>query len=139
MRHRHDPSLSYPVPIFVRRPDAASDLPSLSALERRAYRHAPVTGFEWAMLLAGLAWVITVTFVRWPAPLYPQFGSNSTIDAAFFALAGRLVRDGQVPCWTISPALRAFYDYVAASYAAVDVVGPQRWVIYARRPGPEMR
>jgi len=44
-----------------------------------------------------------------------------------------------VAWWTMSPALRAFYDYVAASYAAVDVVGPQQWVIYARRPGPEMR
>src|SRR5436190_22062612 len=54
MRHRDDRSLSFPVPIFVRRPDAASDLLSLAAPERRAHRHAPVTGFEWAMLLAGL-------------------------------------------------------------------------------------
>ncbi len=44
-----------------------------------------------------------------------------------------------VAWWTMTPALRAFYDYVASSYAVVDVVGPQQWVIYARRTGTEMR
>ena len=130
MRHRHDPSLSSPVPIFVRRPDAASDLPSWSALERSAYRHAPVTGFEWAMLLAGLAWIITVTFVRWPAPLYPQFGSNSTIDAAFFALAGRMVRAGEVPYvafWDHKPPLIYLINAFALSLSSGGVWGI--WVV----------
>jgi hypothetical protein len=89
MRQRGDPLLSSPVPIFTR-PDMASDLRSLPALDRSPYRHAPVPAFEWAMLLAGVMWVIAVTFVRWPAPLFRQFGS-------------------------------------------------QRWVIYARTTGTEMR
>ena len=129
MRHRDEPSLSSPVPIIVRRPDA-SDVPSLPALERRAYRHAPVTGFEWAMLVAGLAWVITVTFVRWPAPLYPQFGSNSTIDAAFFALAGRLVRAGQVPYvafWDHKPPLIYLINAFALTLSRGGVWGI--WVV----------
>jgi len=130
MRHRDDRSLSFPVPIFVRRPDAASDLLSLAAPERRAHRHAPVTGFEWAMLLAGLAWVITVTFVRWPAPLYAQFGSNSTIDAAFFALAGRLVRGGHVPYvafWDHKPPLIYLINAFALSLSSGGVWGI--WVV----------
>ena len=44
-----------------------------------------------------------------------------------------------VASWTMTPALRAFYDYVASSYTVVDVIGPRRWVIYARRSGSEMR
>jgi hypothetical protein len=39
----------------------------------------------------------------------------------------------------MTPALRAFYDHVAAHYTVVDSVGPQHWVIYARRTGTEMR
>jgi len=44
-----------------------------------------------------------------------------------------------VAWWTMTPALRAFYDHVAAHYTVVDSVGPQHWVIYARRTGIEMR
>jgi len=191
MRQCDAPSLSSPSSIFVRHPDVASALRSLPALERSPYRHAPVTAFEWTMLLAVIAWVVAATFVRWPAPLSSQFGSNSTIDAAsrfayplamltpryadsslvaefvddlrasappFIVDATRGVpkSDALVPSlgswnprwryptsgvawWTMTPALRAFYDYVASNYAVVDVVGPQRWVIYARRTGPEMR
>jgi hypothetical protein len=130
MRHRDDPSLSSPLPIFVQRPEAAADIPSLPALERSAYRHSPVTGFEWAMLLAGLAWIITVTFVRWPAPLYPQFGSNSTIDAAFFALAGRMVRAGEVPYvafWDHKPPLIYLINAFALSLSSGGVWGI--WVV----------
>jgi hypothetical protein len=35
--------------------------------------------------------------------------------------------------WSMTPELRAFYDYVASSYAVVDSVGPLRWPIYRRR------
>jgi hypothetical protein len=33
----------------------------------------------------------------------------------------------------MTPELRAFYDYVASTYAVVDSVGPMRWPIYRRR------
>jgi hypothetical protein len=36
----------------------------------------------------------------------------------------------------MTPALRAFYDYVASTYAVVDSVGPMRWPIYQRRDLP---
>ena len=130
MRSRDDPSLSSPVPIFIRHPEMASDLRSLPASERNAYRHAPVTAFEWAMLLAGMAWVVAVTFVRWPAPLYPQFGSNSTIDTAFFALAGQLVRDGQVPYvafWDHQPPLIYLVDAFGLSLSSGGVWGI--WIV----------
>ena len=35
--------------------------------------------------------------------------------------------------WSMPPELRAFYDYVASTYAVVDSVGPMRWPIYRRR------
>jgi hypothetical protein len=44
-----------------------------------------------------------------------------------------------VAWWTMTPALRAFYDHVASNYIIVDSVGPQHWVIYARRTGADMR
>ena len=39
----------------------------------------------------------------------------------------------QVRWWSMTPELRAFYDYVASTYAVVDSVGPMRWPIYQRR------
>ena len=66
MRPRDHPSLSSPVPIFVRGPDVAPDLRLLPALGRSPYRHAPVTAFEWAMLAAGMAWA-QVFLDPWPA------------------------------------------------------------------------
>jgi hypothetical protein len=98
-----------------------SDLRSAPAPARSSYRHAPVTAFEWAMLLAGTVWVVAVTFVRWPALLYPQFGSNSTIDSAFFALAGWLVHDGQVPYvafWDHKPPLIYLIDASALALSS---------------------
>jgi hypothetical protein len=44
-----------------------------------------------------------------------------------------------VAWWTMTPALRAFYDHVAANYTIIDSVGPQHWVIYARRSDLEKR
>jgi len=127
MRQCDDPPLSSPMSIFVRHPDVASYLRSLPALEHSPYRHAPVTAFEWAMLLAGIAWVVAVPMSD---ALVPSLGSWNP--------RWRYPTSG-VAWWTMTPALRAFYDYVASNYAVVDVVGPQRWVIYARRTGPEMR
>ncbi|HEU4700437.1 MAG TPA: hypothetical protein VFS40_14730 [Gemmatimonadales bacterium] len=41
------------------------------------------------------------------------------------------------PWWSMTPALRRFYDYVAAYYEPADTVGPSRWVVYRLRPdGP---
>jgi len=130
MRPRDDPSLSSQVPIFIQRPDMASDLRSPAAPERNAYRHTSVTAFEWTMLVAGMAWVVAVTFVRWPAPLFPQFGSNSTIDAAFFALAGRLVLNGQVPYvafWDHKPPLIYLIDAFGLSLSSGGVWGI--WIV----------
>jgi hypothetical protein len=39
----------------------------------------------------------------------------------------------RVRWWSMTPELRAFYDYVASTYAVVDSVGPMRWPIYQRR------
>ena len=39
----------------------------------------------------------------------------------------------QVRWWSMTPALSAFYDYVASTYTVVDSVGPMRWPIYRRR------
>lgn len=52
---------------------------------------------EWAILFGAGGWVVALALWRWPAPFHARFDSNSTIDAAFFALAGQLVRDGGVP------------------------------------------
>jgi hypothetical protein len=39
----------------------------------------------------------------------------------------------------VDPALRAFYDHVATNYIIIDSVGPQHWVIYARRSDLDKR
>ena len=83
-------------------------------------------GFQWAMLLGATAWVVGATFLRWPAPLYAQFGSNSTIDSAFFALAGRVVRNGQVPYvafWDHKPPLIYLIDALALTVSGGAVWG----------------
>lgn len=38
-----------------------------------------------------------------------------------------------IPNWSMTPALRSFYEYVAAAYRPVATLGPRRWVVYARR------
>lgn len=41
--------------------------------------------------------------------------------------------DGAGPrWWTMTPALKMFYDYVGAHYTVVDSVGPWRWPVYRR-------
>ena len=37
--------------------------------------------------------------------------------------------------WSMPPAMREFYEFVAADYAVADSVGPARWAVY-RRVGP---
>jgi hypothetical protein len=99
---------------------------TLPAPTRASVRHAPVTLFEWAALLGGTAWVVILTFLRWPAPLHAQFNSNSTIDSAFFALAGRLVREGQVPYvdfWDHKPPLIYLIDAFALALSSGAVWG----------------
>jgi hypothetical protein len=36
--------------------------------------------------------------------------------------------------WSMTPELKAFYDYVHANYEMVDTVGPKEWVVYKRLP-----
>src|SRR4029453_1791888 len=61
------------VPILIRPPELAPDPRPGSPSERSNSRHAPVSAFERVMLLAGTSWVVALTFVRWPAPLYSPF------------------------------------------------------------------
>jgi hypothetical protein len=44
-----------------------------------------------------------------------------------------------VAWWTMTPSLRAFYDYVATNFTIIDSVGPRHWVIYARRSDLDQR
>lgn len=39
---------------------------------------------------------------------------------------------GDVLWWSMTPAIKEFYDYVAKNYAVADTVGPSRWVVYRR-------
>ncbi len=41
-----------------------------------------------------------------------------------------------VAWWTMTPAMRAVYDYVKANYTASRVIGPHRWVVYRRIADP---
>jgi hypothetical protein len=78
------------------------------------------------VLGAGVAWIIALAFVRWPAPLYAQFNSNSNIDSAFFALAGQLVRDGRIPYvsfWDHKPPLIYLIDALALTLSGGAVWG----------------
>jgi hypothetical protein len=44
-----------------------------------------------------------------------------------------------VAWWTMTPAMRAVYDWVRANYSATARVGPHRWVAYHRVAGPKLR
>jgi 4-amino-4-deoxy-L-arabinose transferase-like glycosyltransferase len=111
------------MPTDVRMPDVGASLPTPT---HASLRHSPATAFEWVVLLGATAWVVALTFLRWPAPLYSQFDSNSTIDSAFFALAGRMVRDGQVPYvafWDHKPPLIYLIDALALTLSGGAVWG----------------
>ena len=111
------------MPTDMRPPDLGV---SLATPTHARLRHSPVTTFEWATLLAATAWVVGLTFLRWPALLYAQFNSNSSIDSAFFALAGRMVRDGQVPYlafWDHKPPLIYLIDALALTLSSGAVWG----------------
>jgi hypothetical protein len=47
-------------------------------------------------------------------------------------------KDGgpKVRWWSMTPALRSFYDFVRTEYVAVDTVGAKRWVVYRRITSP---
>lgn len=45
----------------------------------------------------------------------------------------------RTPYWTMTPSLRAFYDFVARNYTPVATVGPERWTVYRARTRPEER
>ena len=42
-------------------------------------------------------------------------------------------RGPRVVWWSMTPALRELYEFVAERYVATDSVGPQRWPVYRRR------
>ena len=84
------------------------------------------TTLEWVVLLGAAGWIVLLLLLRWPALLYPQFNSNSNIDAAFFALAGKLVRDGAVPYlafWDHKPPLIYLIDALALSVSGGAIWG----------------
>jgi len=45
----------------------------------------------------------------------------------------------RTPYWSMTPSLRAFYDFVRRNYTPVATVGPERWTIYRARTRPEER
>ncbi|MFL5574520.1 MAG: glycosyltransferase family 39 protein [Gemmatimonadaceae bacterium] len=77
--------------------------------------------------LAALAlWLVLLLAARWPALRNPSFQSNSTLDAAFFAYAGELVRTGGVPYltfWDHKPPLVYFIDAAALTLSRGQVWG----------------
>lgn len=44
----------------------------------------------------------------------------------------RFPAEGSLVWWSMTPALRDFYDLVAANYTMVDSAGPQGWAVYRR-------
>jgi hypothetical protein len=42
-------------------------------------------------------------------------------------------RGPRVVWWSMTPALRELYEFVATRYVVTDSVGPQRWLVYRRR------
>jgi hypothetical protein len=52
---------------------------------------------EWTVLAISGTWLVAVMFMEWPAPLYSGFGSDSSLDSAFFTYAGELLRTGGKP------------------------------------------
>src|SRR5689334_3073341 len=116
------------VPILMRMPDAAArnGRAESTAPTDAEVRHARTTSLEWMVLAAGVAWIVALAFVRWPAPLYAQFNSNSNIDSAFFGLAGQLVREGAVPYvsfWDHKPPLIYLIDALALAMSGGAVWG----------------
>ena len=72
-----------PTPLERSVPSGAAGLPRYAA--------------EWVALGVCAVWIFALLFATWPAPLYPDFNSNSPIDSAFFGYAGELIRTGARP------------------------------------------
>jgi len=128
MSSRHIASRAPWIPILSRAPDIATrdGAPTATTAPRTVHRRTPVSWLEWTLLLVAAMWVIVLAFVRWPVLLHTHFNSNSTIDSAFFALAGQLVRDGQVPYvafWDHKPPLIYFIDAFALTLSGGAVWG----------------
>lgn len=62
-----------------------------------AERATRIMVIEGIAVLVLLLWIGLVHFIEWPAPLYPSIISNSSIDAAFYAYSGELIRTGGAP------------------------------------------
>ena len=74
-------------------------------------------------------WIVALLLLRWPAFEYPLFSSNATIDAAFFAYAGELLRQGGTPYvsyWDHKPPLVHLIDA-----AALSLSGGGLWGVWA--------
>jgi hypothetical protein len=114
-------------PIANRAADADGDehIMAHAAAESAEPRVRP-TSLEWVILLGAAGWVVMLLLLRWPALLYPQFNSNSTIDSAFFAFAGDAVRDGGTPYlafWDHKPPLIYLIDALALTVSRGAVWG----------------
>jgi len=128
MSSRRDASEANWVPTLVRTPDewGLSSRHDAAVSADAEVRRARASALEWMVLGAGLAWIVAYTFLRWPAPLHPQFNSNSNIDSAFFAFAGQLVREGHVPYisfWDHKPPLIYLIDALALTVSGGAVWG----------------
>lgn len=81
---------------------------------------------EWTCVLSLLLWIGTLHFVEWPAPLYPSIVSNSSIDAAFYAFSGEMLRTGGVPYlsfWDHKPPLIYFINAAALTLSSGHIWG----------------
>ncbi|MBA2962643.1 MULTISPECIES: glycosyltransferase family 39 protein [Ramlibacter] len=71
---------------------------------------------DWSVPLAACLWLAGVMVLRWPVFREPGFSSDSPIDAAFFAYAGELVRQGGTP-------YLSFWDHKAPLIFLVNAAG----------------
>lgn len=93
-----------------------------------ARRESRMARAEWGVLGVLGAWVTVLLFLEWPALLYPAFVSNSSIDSAFFAFAGELLRNGGTPYvsyWDHKPPLIHLINA-----AALTLSGGRIWGVW---------
>ncbi|MFL5574522.1 MAG: glycosyltransferase family 39 protein [Gemmatimonadaceae bacterium] len=75
-------------------------------------------------------WIAAVHFLRWPAPVRESVSSVSSVDAAVFALAGNMLREGGRPYvsyWDHKPPLIHLLNAAALALAGGHAWGP--WLL----------
>ncbi|HEU4700434.1 MAG TPA: glycosyltransferase family 39 protein [Gemmatimonadales bacterium] len=112
--------------LFSRHPAASRFIYPLALVTPGYVTPALIRGVE-----AELERARPALLVEQPTPLLPPLTPfDSTWQSP--APGPGVRRPGQ---WRATPALRAFYAYLARHYAVVDSVGPEHWRIWRRRSG----